>query len=311
MTGTVTSPRTATLSPAVGGLVQRLEVDVGSRVGAGDLLLQLDPELDALALERSRAAESEARSALADARRRLGEAERLRSDNSIAATEVESRRAAADMAAAALDSAGADVRQRQAIVRRHAIRAPFSGVISQRFTELGEWVAPGDPVLELVATEGLLFDFRAPQEIYAQIDETTPIRLSLGARPERLHDGSIVAIVPVSDPRARTFLVRATIRNDSATDIAPGMSARGRLTLDQGRRGVVVPRDALLRYPDGRTTVWSVERADGSARVREATVLTGLEFDGLVEIRQGLTAGAEVVTRGNEALQAGQAVTVR
>jgi membrane fusion protein (multidrug efflux system) len=311
MTGTVTSPRSATLSPSVGGLVQQVEVDIGFRVQAGNLLLQLDPELESLALERSRATEAEARSALADARRRLEEAERLRGDNSIARTEVESRRAQAEMAAAALASAQADVRQRQAIVRRHAVRAPFDGVISQRYAELGEWVAPGDAVLDLVATDELRFDFRAPQEIFGLVSESTPVRIYLSSDPAQGRDGRIETIVPVNDPRARTFLVRATTPGEPDPDAAPGMSARATLFIDLGRRAVVVPRDALLRYPDGRTTVWAVQRSGSTSSVTESSVSTGLEFDGLIEIRDGLSAGTEVVTRGNEALQDGQAVLVR
>jgi RND family efflux transporter MFP subunit len=311
MTGTVTSPRNATLSPSVGGLVRQIEVDVGYRVQAGDLLLQLDPELESLALERSLATEAEARSALADARRRLEEAERLRGDNSIARTEVESRRAQAEMAAAALASAQADVRQRQAIVRRHAIRAPFDGVISQRYAELGEWVAPGDTVLDLVAIDELHFDFRAPQEIFGLVSESTPVRIYLSSDPARGREGRIEAIVPVNDPRARTFLIRATTPGEPNPGAAPGMSVRAILFIDLGRSAVVVPRDALLRYPDGRVTVWTVQGSGGKTSVTESPVTTGLEFDGLIEIRDGLSAGTRVVTRGNEALQDGQAVVVR
>ena len=77
------------------------------------------------------------------------------------------------------------------------------------------------------------------------------------------------------------------------------------------RAGRVVPRDALLLYPDGRRTVWVVDRGQGETMVHEQRVQTGLEFDGFVEIREGLETGVTVVTRGNEALQNGQAVEVR
>ena len=310
VTGTVTSPRTSLLSPSVGGLVSRIEVDVGDRVAPGDLLLQLDPELEVLALERSRAAEAEARSALTDARRRLREAERLEGDNSIAQTEVESRRTEVEIAVAALASATADVRQREAVVRRHAVRAPFAGVVSQRLTELGEWVNPGVGVFELVATEGLRFDFRVPQDVYPAIDVTTAIRIGLDASPDAEFDATIQAIVPVNEPPARTFLLRAVVTDGVAPGVTPGMSARATLSIDTGRRAVVAPRDALLRYPDGRTTVWTVAREPTGATVTERRITTGLEFDGLVEVLEGLEAGMEVVTRGNESLQDGQAVTL-
>jgi len=70
---------------------------------------------------------------------------------------------------------------------------------------------------------------------------------------------------------------------------------------------VVVPRDAILRFPDGRIVVWTV--SDGV--VSENLVSTGLSFDSMVEVKRGLGAGATVVVEGNEALQSGQQVIIR
>ena len=72
-----------------------------------------------------------------------------------------------------------------------------------------------------------------------------------------------------------------------------------------------MPRDATLRYSDGRIVVWTVQDGSDGLTVTEKLVETGVQFDGLVEIRSGLTPGAQVVVRGNEALQDGQRVTIR
>jgi multidrug efflux pump subunit AcrA (membrane-fusion protein) len=72
----------------------------------------------------------------------------------------------------------------------------------------------------------------------------------------------------------------------------------------------VVPRDAIIRYPDGRVIVWTLEPGDDGPVVAEQRVETGLTFSGRVEIRAGLAPGARVVVKGNEALQAGQPVRV-
>ena len=84
----------------------------------------------------------------------------------------------------------------------------------------------------------------------------------------------------------------------------------GQVHLDAGRSAPVVPRDAIIRYPDGRVIVWTVERDGDATVVAERLVRTGLVFDGLVEIRAGLAPGARVVVQGNEALQVGQPVSV-
>lgn len=310
VSGTVTSPNAAMLSPSVGGLVAKLNVDAGDRVATGDVVVVLDAELQTLELRRREAELRQIEAALADSRRRLDEAERVRSSNAIAETEIESRRATAERDAAALAAAQAAVQQQRSIVSRLSVKAPFAGVVSQRIAAVGEWVNPGDALVELIETDNLRFDFRVPQEYYEDISLQTAVDLASDAAPGFRADGRIIAVVPVKDPGSRTFLVRVEAASENHPAVTPGMSARGILKVDAKRTGIVVSRDALLRYPDGRHVVWIV---DGSAEipvVRERPVETGLMFNGLVEIRTGIHAGDIVVTRGNEALQEGQEVSI-
>lgn len=88
------------------------------------------------------------------------------------------------------------------------------------------------------------------------------------------------------------------------------MSVHGTLRLNTGRRGVVVSRDALLRYPDGRVTVWVVKLDSEVPKVYEQPVKVGHSFDGRVSIPEGLQSGAIVVVQGNESLQEGQIVQI-
>ena len=88
------------------------------------------------------------------------------------------------------------------------------------------------------------------------------------------------------------------------------MSVRGKTNIDTGRSGVAVSRDAILRFPDGRVTVWVVDTGGDMPVVREQVVRTGFEFSGVVEITEGLADGDVVVVRGNETLQEGQTVTI-
>ena len=309
--GTITSPQSAVLSPSVAGLVQTMHVDAGDRVDAKQVIVTLDRELEALALRRSQAEAAQAAAALADARRRLSEAEKIGPTQAIAESAIKSIRAEVARAEASLDAAEAAGSQQRAIVNRHSVRAPFAGVVSRRLAEAGEWVNPGDGLIELVATDKLRFDFRVPQTWYAQLEKTTPVDIRVDAMPDRVIAGRIQAIVPVKDPGARTFLLRVVADAAESLNVTPGMSAHAAVKIDAHRSGVVVPRDALLRYPDGRTMVWIVERENGETIAHEKRVATGVEFGELVEIRDGIAADALVVTRGNEVLRDGQAVTVR
>ena len=310
-TGTVSSPRSALLSTAASGLVDELLVDEGDRVSRGDLLLKLDSEIAELTLARLSAAEEQQRTALADAKRRLAEAEKVGPGGGIAQTLIDSLKAEVQGTGAALVAAQAEANEQRARVERHRLVAPFDGVITQRITEIGEWVNPGSGLLELVATTNLRFEFRVAQRFLHEITLDTPVVVSLDSMPGENMPARVDAIVPVSDPGSRTFLVRLVIDNPAERELAaPGMSVSAVFSMSTGRSGVAVSRDALLRYADGRNTVWVIEQNDARPVVRERIVRIGLEFDGLVEVTSGLEAGDRVVVEGNESLRDGQTVTI-
>lgn len=308
LTGTVISPRIAELSTEVSGIVAEIGVEAGDRVEAGAQILRLNSELEALTLDAARASTEQARHELADARRRLAEARKLGDIQSVSAVEAIAAEVQIDVAS--LRRAQAEEKREQARLERHRLTAPFAGIVSRKLVEQGEWIQPGQAVVELVALDALRIDFQAPQSVYTKIGDSTRLRVRLDALPGRQFDGRIERIVPVTDPVSRTFLIRAVL-DDTEARLAPGMSASGVLRLDSGARGVTVPRDAIIRYPDGRVTVW-VAKADGEqAQVRELRVQTGLSFGGRVAITSGLEAGTLVVVRGNESLYEGQAVKLR
>jgi len=309
LTGTLTAPRSARLSPDVEGRVAAIAVEAGERVARGDTLLTLDEELARLELEQAEAALREAETELADARRRLREARDLAARQSIPETEVAAREAAVQRVTAVVQRRRAERAYQKARVERHTLKAPFAGVVARRLTDLGEWVEPGTPVLELVAVDRLRLDLQVPQSYFGRVQGGTPVAVRLDALPGTTLEAGIGEIVPVSDPSARTFLARVRLDN-AAGGLTPGMSARATLRIDTGRTSVVVPRDALIRYPDGRVTVWVARHHSEDYSVREQRVQTGLTFAGRVEIVEGLEAGTPVVVRGNESLQEGQRVRI-
>lgn len=310
LTGTVTSARIAKLSTEVSGQVEGVNVEVGDRVETGAALIDLDREIEQLTLEALRASTRQARAELADARRRYQDAQRLREQKNISENELRLRQAEVEIDGATLKQKQAEEQRQQARVDRHTLRAPFSGVISERMTETGEWIEPGSPVVTLVAFDDLRIEFRVPQEFYASINPQSALSVTLDALPEREFDGTIVAVVPVSDASSRTFLIHVKVDAGDA-HLTPGMSVHGKLKLTTGRQGVVISRDAILRYPDGRVTVWVIKPDSEPPTVAEQRVTTGHSFDGLITIRDGIQAGDVIVVRGNESLQEGQQVRIQ
>jgi RND family efflux transporter MFP subunit len=307
LTGTVTSPRVSQISTSVPGLVTRIHHDSGATVRENDLLLELDPALEEIAIQQAKAEIAESEAELADTRRRLKIAESLAERSFGPQNTVDSLRSEVQTRTAVIARRRALLASAEERLSRHFVRAPYAGVISQRMAEAGQWIVPGTTVFELVDTSGLRIDVPVPQQYFPQLNSTAEITLQFEAMPDSEFPAKIGAVIPVSDPRVRTFTLRALpTRKD--LPITPGMSARVGIGLQSGQEGVVVSRDAVIRYPDGRTTVWVLEANGESSMVKERRVETGLAFDGLVHVRSGLKAGERVVVRGNEALREGQAV---
>jgi RND family efflux transporter MFP subunit len=308
LTGTLTAERSARLSPRVDGLVARLHVDAGDRVQAGAPLVELDATVARLALRRAQAGTAEAEARSNEAQRLAAEARRLVAERHLPQTELARREAEAELAQAALAASRASEREQAEIVRRHSLPAPFAGVVARRLADVGEWVARGTPVIELVATDRVRLDVQAPQERFSVLDPDAAVRVEPDALGGETLAGRIVARVPVSDPTARTFLVRILVEGAQGR-LLPGTSATAILPLKGAQQALVIPRDALLRYPDGTYSVFVVKDEGGRAVAREQRVRLG-RGGAQVEILEGLEPGTRVVVRGNETLRDGQPVRI-
>lgn len=308
LSGTLTAEKRAMLSPRVDGLVSRVLVDAGSQVKKGELLLELDPALSQQVLNQAKAATTEAKAARDEARRLVNEAKGLREKNYISASENASRLSNLNLSEAALMAAKAAEASAQEQLARHQLPAPFSGVISAKLTEAGEWVNRGTTVLELVATDKVRLDVKVPQERFSEINQQNQVEVIPDVFPDRRFKGNINAIVPVSDPQARAFLVRILIDTGDIS-LLPGTSARAIIGLkdnQQTQQRIIIPRDALLLHPDGGYSVFTVE--NGVAKRQKVQI--GNQSSQGVTILSGITAEDKVVSRGNEVLRDGEKVTL-
>lgn len=307
LSGTVTSPHASHISTSVEGLVSAVHFDSGARVTRGDLLLELDAELEEAAYKQAEARTAQAAAELADARRRLQIAESLAKREYGPKNAVEAGEAEVDIDTATHDSFKAEQKRRKAILARHKLPAPYDGVISKRMAEVGQWVEPGTAVFELVSMHDFRIDVPVPQDYYALLREGAHVSVEIDSLPGEEIAAKIGALIPVSDPDARTFTLRVLPERDDIP-ITPGMSARVTVNLDTGKRDLVVSRDALIRYPDGRVTVWVLKEDGDTMSVTERRIKIGLAFDGMVQVHSGLKEGDRVVVRGNESLREGQTV---
>ncbi|MCB1105641.1 MAG: efflux RND transporter periplasmic adaptor subunit, partial [Cephaloticoccus sp.] len=233
--------------------------------------------------------------------------DRLRASNSISVTEAETRAAETRISAARVEELAVQLKQAEEILERHVVVAPFAGVISRKLTEAGEWVATGTPVLELVSTGALRVDVRVPQQRFARLRSDTPVRI-LAVDGSGATTARVVALVPVGDVAARTFLARVEPTDPAALTLVPGMAATVEFELLSDEIVLAVPRDALVRRPDGTTNLWLARREGDRWSATQRRIEVGRRFASSVEIRGGVQPGDLVVIRGNETLREGQPI---
>lgn len=309
LSGSLTARRSARLSPQVAGLVAEMLVDAGDAVVTGAALVQLDSRMAELEEARAQAMLDEAHAAYVEAQRLRDEGRRLVESRFVPDTEVQAREAALLQAEAALARARSELAITRQRLAQHLVEAPFDGVVSQRLAEAGEWVDSGTAVLELVTVKDLWLDVRVPQQYWTRLDGDTELVAFADPAPEVALDVQIHARVPVNDPAARTFLLRLLVHDESGT-ITPGMSARVRIQLAGGESVTLVPRDAVIRYPDGTTTVWLVESSGERQLARQREVELLRLVGDRAELAGELNPEQWVVTRGNEALSEGEPVRI-
>ncbi|WP_372693680.1 efflux RND transporter periplasmic adaptor subunit [Immundisolibacter sp.] len=308
--GSVIARREAELSVEVAGLVAELAVDAGDRVQAGDVLLGLRqrPQELTLAAARAEVQRARARAELATVQaRRQGDLLRrqMTPQDSYDQALALRREAAAELA-----SAEARVALLEDELARHTLKAPFDGVIDRKLTELGAWVRPGDAVLRLVELAALRVEFALPQAHYPLVEPGTPVQLRFDAIPGDPLQATVARLIAVGQPAARTFRVQVELSNPRYR-YAPGMSVDATLMPAAGATVTTVPRDALVRRPDGSALLWLAREQDGGLSAVALPVRPGRALGDRLEVSaDGLSAGARVVVHGNERLRPGQALRV-
>lgn len=300
--GEVRAREESVLAFRIGGHLVERRVDVGDRVRRGQVLAVLDP----------RDVQSQARAAQAQLAAAEAELARVRADHARFATLAKQQlvsRSALDAQNAALAAAEAQVRAARAnlaVARNQAayarLRAPRDGVIARRDAEVGQVVAPGQPVFALAADGTREVVFAVAEGEAGRFAAGQPLRVELWSRPGRHWPGRVREVAPAADPASRTYAVRATV--DAPADaLALGQSARVYRIVENG--ALAVPLAAVQRAAGG-PAVWVVDRA--TRRVRLRPVELGPFGEDSVPVLAGLKPDDLVVAAGGHLLREGQPV---
>jgi membrane fusion protein, multidrug efflux system len=184
------------------------------------------------------------------------------------------------------------------------IRAPITGVISERFIRNGKTLAIGDPVFRVTSFEPLVAYLHVPEKEYRNIDEGQRVAIEIDAIKGQSIFASVTRVSPIVDPATGTFKITIEI-SDAERRIKPGMFGRFAIVYDKHENALQIPRSALLE-DDGNTSVFVVVENKAIRR----TVTTGYSNKGLVEVIDGLDDDDQVISVGQVGLKEDALVTI-
>lgn len=332
--GTVAARYTYRIGPTVAGRVQQVNVEVGERVRAGQVLGAMDPvDLDErLAAQqaaqlRAKANVAAAQAQVADvsARRAYAAAqaeryEQLLRANTVSADAVEAKRQELQVAEAGLTAARANLEaarqelgrvqaeQAALVQQRDNLRllAPVDGLVTARAADPGTTVLAGQPVVELVDPASLWVHVRFDQLRAAGLRAGLPAQIVLRSQAMQPLAGKVLRIEPLADAQTEEFLAKVVF--DTLPDAPPPIGELAEVTVAQPALPPmpVVPTASVQRV-DGRLGVWRIV----NDALEFATVELGAsDLDGRVQIRSGLQAGERVVAYSQRALAARHRITL-
>lgn len=199
-------------------------------------------------------------------------------------------------------------------IAKATIVSPLTGRVVRRFVEVGSWVNPGSPVIEVATLDPVLVRVGISEKDIAPVKVGDPAVIRTDAYPDTEFEGKVRFIVPEAEPRSRTFPVLIEIPNADDRLLA-GMFTRVQVRSGEPREAFTVPKDAVVNGPQGTVVVTlgpTKEIEMGGRKMplptaKFVSVKTGVSIDGRIEVAgEGLAPGMPVVTTGNERLMPGQ-----
>ena len=316
--GRLVARRAGEVAARTAGPVAALHVEVGDRVETGDAIAVLDTvrlraERDRLAAIVNQAqAQLERMTAQAALHRQeLRRLEGLRDSAAFSQGRYEDAKQEVIIAESAIGtadatrvSAAASLSLAQIDLSWATIQAPYPGVITKVHTEVGAWLAVGQPVVSLLNDLDLEVEADVPSSRVAALIDGTAVALVLDDGSE--HRAAVRTVVPEENALTRTRQVRFTPHfGPVSKPLAVNQSATVLIPAGAERQVLTVHKDAIVRN-QGQAFVYVA--SEGTAQIRP--VQLGAAVGGRFEVLGGLGPGEPVVVRGNERLQPGQAVTV-
>lgn len=294
-TGTVRAINGVDVTCEVAGLVKTIKQDGSKDVKVGEVLVELNADVEIAHLH----------SLEADAE--LAEVTYKRDKAQYAIQGVS--KATLDTDEANLKSKAAQVVEQAAVVEKKIIRAPFEGRLGVINVNLGQFLNPGDNIVSLQSLDPVYVDFILPQQEFPQIKIDQVITFTTDTYPNEKFKGKITSMNSKVDVATRTVLVEATLTN-SERKILPGMYGIVDIKTSSPKNYLTVPQTAISYNPYGDFVyILKGEKKDKEGKstfvAHQKFVTIGKTRGDQVQILKGIEKGDVVVTAGQLKLKNG------
>ncbi|HEV7318723.1 MAG TPA: efflux RND transporter periplasmic adaptor subunit [Ensifer sp.] len=304
--------------PRVGGAILKAHFREGALVNKGDLLVTIDPEPFAAAVERAKAQVSAAEARVSLAKIELDRGRKLVTTSAVPQSSVDQRASAYDEAQAEVRSAKAALRTAELDLQYTEVRAPISGRVGRLDITAGNLVAAGSasPVLTtLVSVDPIYASFNASEEVVttalARLAASTggsaieriPVQVGTAADEGTPISGHIQLINNEVDAATGTIRVRAALENADGK-LIPGQFVRIRIGEPDPEEKLVISDRAIGSDQDKKFVF--VVGTDNKVEYRQ--VKLGPNSDGLRIVESGLKTGENIVVNGLQRVRPGVVV---
>lgn len=291
--GTLEAIASIIVRPEIAGVISRIHFRDGQSVERSASLIELNPE----------ELQSQANQAAAEEKMTLVTYERLKRLNDQQEIVVPAQQI--DEARMAWQAAAANSLLYAARLKKTIIRAPFSGTVGLRRVSVGDYVQPGQAIVNLEDLSTLHVDFKVAEIWLSRLRIGQQLIVTTDAFPNTTFNGHVTAIDPRVDSVNRTVAIRAAIPNPAGT-LRPGLFVTVQLTVGQDAHALLIPEEAEFPRQD-KTMVFQVE--ERTARLRE--VILGSRERGMIHVRSGLKEGDLVVRTGTHKLRDGALISIK
>jgi membrane fusion protein (multidrug efflux system) len=301
LTGTLRANASSEVAADATGRVVQTLVERGQQVKRGQIIAQLDSRTNSLVATAAMAQAKVAQSQLDQARRDCERVKQLLDTGAISQAEYDrqtSQCSAQQWSAAAAEAQGQSATK---IVGDANIRAPFDGIVGERYVNVGQYVSPSTRVASVYSPDPLRLELTVPEANVAAVKPDMTVTFTVVAFGGETFSGAVKYISPNVREATRDLVVEAVVPNADGK-LKPGMFAVAKV-LVASPPTAVVPSDALVRDETGARAYVVVEGA-----AQERVVQTGESVGDTVAVLSGLSPGEKVVVKPSPELHDGARV---